>query len=226
MAPNAAAGRLGDCRQHDPMAVAPAAATQRPRILAREENPLRDLLFHGYSSETQLRAAAEPERKSACSDRVSDSSYCQRTAQSTREEKPVAKYAGRCACEAVKFEFELNGDPSFVANCHCLDCKRASGGEMATFFAVPENDFTLVSGTPKAFVYIANSGKRLSRRFCAECGSRLYTSDLESFPGTVFVQLGSLDQPEVVAPKVEMFTRRRVHWNPPLDLPQFEGMPS
>jgi hypothetical protein len=173
-------------------------------------------------------APADPDAISSCdrTSRESDASYFQWTAQSTREGKLVAKYVGRCACEAVKFEFELNGDPGFVANCHCLDCKKASGGEMATFFAVPANDFTLVSGTPKAFVYIANSGKRLSRRFCAECGSRLYTSDLESFPGTVFVQLGSLDQPDVVAPKVEMFTRRRVHWNPPLDLPQFEGMPS
>jgi hypothetical protein len=28
--------------------------------------------------------------------------------------------------------FEFNTDPTFIANCHCLDCKKASGGEMAT----------------------------------------------------------------------------------------------
>ena len=39
------------------------------------------------------------------------------------------KYTAQCACGAVKFEFDA--DPDFVANCHCLDCKRASGGEMA-----------------------------------------------------------------------------------------------
>jgi len=42
---------------------------------------------------------------------------------------------------AVKFEF--NTDPTFVAVCHCLDCKKSSGGEAATFFGVPEDDFTL-----------------------------------------------------------------------------------
>ena len=53
------------------------------------------------------------------------------------------KYTGQCVCGAVKFEFDK--DPEFIANCHCLDCKRASGGEMATFFAVPQEDFTLIA---------------------------------------------------------------------------------
>ena len=135
----------------------------------------------------------------------------------------AGKYTGGCACGAVKFAFDK--DPDFIANCHCLDCKRASGGEMATFFAVPEADFELQRCNPKAFQYVANSGKKLARRFCAECGSRVFTSDLESFPGLVFVQLGSLDRPDLIAPRLEMFTKRRLAWNRPLDLPQFEEMP-
>jgi hypothetical protein len=53
----------------------------------------------------------------------------------------------------------------------------------------------------------------------------LYTKNLESFPGLVFVQLGSLDRPELVEPRLEMFIRRRLKWAKPLDLPQFENMP-
>ena len=71
------------------------------------------------------------------------------------------KHTAQCACGSVKFEF--NTDPTFVAVCHCLDCKKASGGEAATFFGVPEDDFTLISGDPKAFHYIAQSGKGRSR---------------------------------------------------------------
>jgi hypothetical protein len=134
------------------------------------------------------------------------------------------KYTGRCACGAVTFAFDK--DPEFIANCHCLDCKKASGGEMATFFGVPETDFTLLSGSPKKFHYTAASGKGLDRNFCQDCGARLYSTNLESFPGLVFVTLGSLDRPELIAPKLEMFTRRRLKWNRPLDLPQFDGMPS
>jgi hypothetical protein len=132
------------------------------------------------------------------------------------------KYTGKCACGAVTFGFD--SDPAFVANCHCLDCKRASGGEMATFFGVPEGDFS-VTGKATAFHYVADSGQGLDRNFCPTCGSRLYTSNLGSFPGLVFVQLGTLDRPELIPPKLEMFTKRRLAWNRPLDMPQFAAMP-
>jgi len=59
------------------------------------------------------------------------------------------KHTARCACGAIQFEF--NTDPSFVADCHCKDCQKASGGAMATWFAVPQEDFTLLSGKPKSF---------------------------------------------------------------------------
>lgn len=133
------------------------------------------------------------------------------------------KYTGHCACNAVRFEFDT--DPGFVAVCHCRDCKRASGGEAAVFFAVPQDDFTLLDGSPRAFHYVADSGMGLDRVFCPVCGSRLYTENLDSFPTLVFVQLGSLDRPEWIAPKLEMFTWRRLPWSKALDLPQFEQMP-
>jgi hypothetical protein len=133
------------------------------------------------------------------------------------------KYTARCACGACKFEFDT--DPGFIATCHCNDCKRASGGAAATFFGIPENDFTLTSGNPKPFHYIAASGKGLDRNFCPECGARLFTSNLESFPGLVFVQLGSLDRPELITPQLEMFVKRRLAWEKALDMPQFQSMP-
>jgi hypothetical protein len=133
------------------------------------------------------------------------------------------KHTAQCACGAVKFEFDT--DPSFIAECHCLDCKKASGGEAAVFFGVPEDDFTLTSGNPKAFHYVAESGKGLDRNFCPECGARIFSSNLESFPGLVFVTLGSLDDRSGIAPGLEMFVKRRLDWARPLDLPQFQGMP-
>jgi hypothetical protein len=133
------------------------------------------------------------------------------------------RHQGRCACGAVTFEFDT--DPEFIAVCHCLDCKKASGGEAATWFGVPEGDFT-VSGPVAAYAYVADSGQPLDRNFCPTCAARLYTSNLGSFPGLVFVQLGSLDDPAGITPKLEMFVKRRLPWVTPLDLPQFEAMPS
>ena len=96
---------------------------------------------------------------------------------------------------------------------------------MATFFGVPQDDFTLISGNPKARRYVAASSKTLDRNFCPDCGSRVFSTNLQSFPGVVFVMLGSLDRPELIQPKLEMFTRRRLTWMKPLDVPQFDGMP-
>jgi hypothetical protein len=134
------------------------------------------------------------------------------------------KHSGRCACGAVTFEFDT--DPDFIAVCHCLDCKKASGGEAATWFGVPADDFTLTGKPSSAFGYVADSGQTLDRNFCPICSARLYTSNLGSFPGLVFVQLGSLDDPAGITPKLEMFVKRRLPWVTPLNLPQFEGMPS
>ncbi|APR38704.1 GFA family protein [Paraburkholderia sp. SOS3] len=133
------------------------------------------------------------------------------------------KYTARCACGAIRFEFD--SDPTFIADCYCKDCQKSGGGAMATFFGVPQEDFTLISGTPKSFHYVAESGKGLDRNFCPDCGARLFSSNLETFPGMVFVALGSLDEPERVQPNVEMFTKRRFGWMTHPDLPQFAGMP-
>ena len=135
----------------------------------------------------------------------------------------VKKHTGQCACGAVRFGFDT--DPDFVAVCHCLDCKRASGGEAVTLLGLAEDDFKLLSGQPKAFHYTASSGKGLDRYFCPACGARLFTSSAESHPGMVFVTIGSLDNPGGVKPVLEMFTKRWLAWAVPLDVPQFEAMP-
>jgi hypothetical protein len=99
------------------------------------------------------------------------------------------------------------------------------GGEAATWFGVPDGDFTLTSGDVEAYLYIADSGGKLYRNFCPVCGCRLFTDRLDSFPGLVFVQLGSLDDPGTITPKLEMFVKRRLPWVKSLGLPEFSEMP-
>ena len=134
------------------------------------------------------------------------------------------KHTGQCACGAVKFGFDT--DPSLIADCHCLDCRKSGGGAMATFFGISADDFTILSGTPKSFHYVAESSNGLDRNFCPDCGARLFSSNLGGFPGMVFVTIGSLDRPDGIEPKLEMFTKRRLEWMEPLEVPQFSSMPS
>ena len=135
------------------------------------------------------------------------------------------KYNGHCACGAVTYGFD--NPPTFVANCHCTDCKRASGGEMATFGLVSEADFTVFSGETRRFPYPKNTetcaGNGLARVFCVVCGSRVFTNELADFPGGVFVQEGTLDRlDEWFAPRVEIYTWSRQPWMPALPLPQYD----
>src|SRR5215510_13497702 len=122
------------------------------------------------------------------------------------------KYTGHCACGQVTYGFDT--EPTFIANCHCTDCKRASGGEMATFGAVPDTDFTVFSGNTKSFSYGPNTetcaGQGLDRVFCTNCGSRVFTNNLKDFPGTVFVQEGTRSPRRVVRAE-----SRDLHVEPP-----------
>ena len=98
------------------------------------------------------------------------------------------KYTGHCACGQVTYGFDT--EPNFIANCHCTDCKRASGGEMATFVAVPDTDFTVFGGTTRSFSYGPDTetcaGQGLDRVFCTNCGSRVFTNNLKDGSGIVF----------------------------------------
>jgi hypothetical protein len=42
------------------------------------------------------------------------------------------------------------------------------------------------------------------------CPSTFYSSNLESFPEMVFVTIGSLDNPDRIEPRLEMFTKGRL----------------
>src|SRR5215472_8716119 len=134
------------------------------------------------------------------------------------------KYTGHCACGQVTYGFDT--EPTFVATCHCPDCKRASGGEMATFVVVPETDFVF-SGSTKSYSYGPNTetcaGQGLERVFCTNCGSRAFTNNLKDGSGIVYVQEGTLDRfDEWFAPQAEIFTWSRQKWMPPLDVPKFD----
>ncbi len=136
----------------------------------------------------------------------------------------TAKFTGACACGHVRFEFA--NSPAFVADCYCLDCQKSSGGVMASYFSVPESEFVLISGDPKGFSYVADTGNTLRRRFCPECGARVFTDELQGFPGIVFVMLGALDHPEMIdPPMMEIFTKRRLPWTKELDVPQHLARP-
>jgi hypothetical protein len=106
---------------------------------------------------------------------------------------------------------ELTGEPYRVGVCHCLDCRKKTGGIFATWAIYPEHR---VEVTGETAGHEQRSGYTL--HFCPACGSPIYETQAGSDEAEVFV--GVLDEPSRLTPTYESWTVRREAWLPPLPL--------
>ena len=127
---------------------------------------------------------------------------------------------GGCMCGAVRYEWQ--GAEFSASYCHCEDCRKATGGPYTVGVRVNEAGLTICSGKTKGYTTIGNSGKEITREFCPECGSPLFTR-AQVLPGVVFIKAGSLDEPEIVKPTHQSWVNMAVPWAYlSKDLPGFE----
>jgi hypothetical protein len=64
----------------------------------------------------------------------------------------------------------------------------------------------------KGFTKHGESGNELTRHFCPECGSPIFTSS-PKHPDTVYVKAGTLDDPTVVRPTHQSWVASAVSWS-------------
>ena len=130
--------------------------------------------------------------------------------------------SGSCLCGSVTYI--CSSDPVFAGNCHCLDCKKASGSGYAPTFFVPENAIA-ITGKVKYYERRGDSGQLARRGFCPDCGSQLFGKP-EAMPGLIAVRAGSLNDPTQYKPQADIFVSRAPAWNC-MDsaLPKFLEMP-
>ncbi len=120
-----------------------------------------------------------------------------------------ARISGRCLCGNVQYEYTGSVGPA--SYCHCEDCRRCTGSafNVGVRFAVAE--FRITSGTTKGYTKRGESGNELTRHFCTECGSPIFTSS-PTHPEWVYLKAGSLDDPSIVVPTAQSWTRSAVPW--------------
>ena len=75
----------------------------------------------------------------------------------------------------VRRAYECTGDPGNASYCHCDDCKRATGGPYTVGVLVRAADLRILSGQVKGYTSAADSGKKITREFCPNCGAPLFT---------------------------------------------------
>jgi hypothetical protein len=89
---------------------------------------------------------------------------------------------------------------------------------------VPETSIT-ISGEVTYYESTADSGRKISRGFCPKCGSQLFAK-LEMLPDIIGIRAGTLDDPSLFNPGVDIFTSSAAHWdfmNP--DIPKYQREP-
>ncbi len=118
-------------------------------------------------------------------------------------------FRGGCLCGAV--QYEANGDSENASYCHCDDCKRATGGPYTVGVLVQIDQLSIISGHPKGYTTTADSGRPITREFCPQCGSPLFTKT-EEYPNLVWLKAGCLDKPELIKPSCQTWTKRAVPW--------------
>jgi hypothetical protein len=131
-------------------------------------------------------------------------------------------FTGGCLCSNIRYE--CLAEPIFMGNCHCRDCQRATGSAFAAALLVPR-DSVAIAGEVKYHDVIGDSGATVSRGFCPNCGSRLFSKP--PHPELMGILAGSLDDPSEFQPGIDFYTTSAQPWdvmNP--DLPKFAKMPS
>jgi hypothetical protein len=90
---------------------------------------------------------------------------------------------------------------------------------------VPKAAVKILKGEARYFGVTADSGKKISRGFCATCGSPLF-SLLEAMPDMMGIKATSLDDPSQFKPGMSIYTSSAPAWAPIAEnLPKFPKMP-
>jgi hypothetical protein len=99
--------------------------------------------------------------------------------------------AGGCLCGAIRYT--IDAPVTALRACHCVNCQKHTGSGGSVNAVVPTDKFRVTKGTTKKYDDSATqSGRTLSRHFCGNCGSPIY-SHRNPNPGFVVVRAGSLD---------------------------------
>jgi hypothetical protein len=132
----------------------------------------------------------------------------------------MASFEGGCACGAVRYR--LTSAPMFVNACHCLDCKRQTGGAFAVNALIEADCVQVERGEIAVYSMPTDSGRPHDIHRCAACATALW-SDYGRRGWLRFVRVMTLDDPEALKPDAHIFTRTKLPWvSLAADVPAFE----
>lgn len=134
----------------------------------------------------------------------------------------MPKLTGNCLCGQVSFEAE--GDIAMQGNCHCTDCQQISGSAFATLVFLKDEDVK-ITGETKRFEHTVDSGNKLTKDFCTNCGSQMFGGNVGR-PGMTAIKAGSINEKEHIKPQFNVYASSKMPCVTLDDsIPAFDKMP-
>ena len=118
---------------------------------------------------------------------------------------------GSCHCRAISYEALV--DPERVTICHCTDCQNLSGSAYRVSVPTRAEDFHLVSGTPRVYFKVGDSGRKRAQGFCGDCGSPIYTHAAEERPKTYGLRVGCIRERQALKPRKRIWCKSAMQWS-------------
>ena len=128
----------------------------------------------------------------------------------------VRTLSGKCLCGTVRYE--VKDEFHYALNCHCSNCRRATGAAFKPFAGIESGKLKITSGANQLLIY---GGELAHDVHCGKCGSLLYSLVREA--QFVHVTLGTLLDSPSIRPSAHIFVGSKAPWHTITDnLPQYE----
>jgi len=123
---------------------------------------------------------------------------------------------GRCECGTVRYT--VADAFLYAANCHCSQCRAATGSAFKPFAGIERGKLELTEGQDRLLIF---GEEDLNNTRCGTCGSLLFSVVRDG--AYVHVALGSLVDAPSIRPTEHIFVGSKAPWFEITDdLPQFD----
>ena len=112
--------------------------------------------------------------------------------------------SGHCLCGQLSFVTE--GEPKWVAYCHCASCRRHTGSPVTCFVNYPLERVRF-DGTRSTYA----SSPGVTRSHCAQCGTPI-AYQTSRRPGEIDLYVNAFDEPERFVPQVHVYFAEHLPW--------------
>ena len=139
------------------------------------------------------------------------------------DETPYRRLTGQCLCGNVRYL--VNDRFEYAMNCHCSQCRRATGSAFKPIAGIARDNLSISSGVDRRLIFgDAVTPGAAHDVHCRDCGSLLYSVVRDGH--YAHVTMGTLTDAPTISPSMHIFVGSKAAWFEITDdLPQFDGFP-